>query len=49
MYLFFKVVSNIQATALTDPAPLLEAHGFRVIHQREFAHGLMRAEFRQRV
>ncbi len=48
MYLFFKVVSKIQAPALIDPAPLLEAHGFRVIQQTQFAHGLMRAEFRRR-
>ena len=49
MYLFFKMVSEIQAPTLINPASLLEAHGFRVIHQAEFAHGLLRAEFRQRV
>jgi ubiquinone/menaquinone biosynthesis C-methylase UbiE len=48
MYLFFKVVARIQAPALIDPSPLLDAHGFQLIKQTEFARGLMRAEFRKR-
>ncbi|MCH9793063.1 MAG: class I SAM-dependent methyltransferase [Planctomycetes bacterium] len=48
MYLFFKIVAQIQAHKLVDPSMILEQQGFQLKAVSEFGRGLMRSELRQR-
>lgn len=48
MYVFFRLVAQIQTQRLIDPSEILEKQGFKLKSQVEFDHGLMRAELRQR-
>lgn len=48
MYVFFRYAVGLPARRLTDPGPLLSAHGFERGGVREFEWGLIRAEWRSR-
>ncbi len=48
MYLFFRLVAQIQAQTLIDPATILERHGFKLVAKKEYGRGLMRSELRRR-
>ena len=48
MYVFFRIVAQIQSLSLIDPSEILDQHGFRLKELMEFDRGLMRAELRQR-
>ncbi|MCB1147218.1 MAG: class I SAM-dependent methyltransferase [Leptospiraceae bacterium] len=48
MYVFFRLVAQIQTQRLIDPSEMLEQHGFKLKESVEFDRGLMRAELRQR-
>ena len=46
MYLFFRIVAQIQARRLIDPSTVLEKQGFKLKAVSEFGRGLMRSELR---
>lgn len=48
MYGFFRRVTRLRARRLTDPAPLLRAHGFRLGGRRTSEWGLLHADLWQR-
>lgn len=48
MYLFFKLISQIEANKLIDPSKFLDRQGFELQASIEMSQGLMRAERRQR-
>ncbi|MBL9216146.1 MAG: class I SAM-dependent methyltransferase [Opitutaceae bacterium] len=49
MYAFFRATTGIQARALTEPDPLLAAHGFVLRGRKSAEGGLLRADWWERV
>lgn len=49
MYAFFRVATRLPARRLTAPDRALAAQGFRLRARREFNHGLLRADWWERV
>lgn len=48
MYLFFRLTTEIRATNLIDPSPILAETGFALRERRLFLRGLLTADLRQR-
>ena len=49
MYAFFRRVTRLRARGMTEPDPLLRAHGFQLIGRRTMEWGLLRSDLWARV